>query len=73
VKIDWALIWAFVWPILKQALIAFLVAVLALLGYDDVILPQRLREFGLGGTGGKQKADSSLPENARRSGGKQGK
>jgi hypothetical protein len=46
---DWALIWAFVWPILKQALIAFLVALLALLGYDGMILPQRLREFGLGG------------------------
>jgi hypothetical protein len=47
-SINWGAVWAFVWPILRQALIAFLVAVLALLGYDDVILPKRLRQLALG-------------------------
>ncbi len=39
---NWQDVWAFVWPILKQALIALLVAVLALLGYDAKVLPGRL-------------------------------
>ena len=39
---NWEAIWVFVWPILKQAFIAFLVAVLALLGYDRAVLPARL-------------------------------
>jgi hypothetical protein len=41
-SVDWGVIWAFVWPILRQALIAFLVALLALLGYDRQVLPARL-------------------------------
>jgi len=35
--IDWAAVWAFVWPILKQGLIAGLVALLGLLGYDKYV------------------------------------
>nr|MBC7245604.1 hypothetical protein [Chloroflexota bacterium] len=40
-EIDWSAVWAFVWPILKQALIAFLVALLALLGYDKKVASAR--------------------------------
>ncbi|MBC7234036.1 MAG: hypothetical protein H5T68_12435 [Chloroflexi bacterium] len=36
-KIDWGAVWAFLWPILKQALIALLVALLSLLGYDKAV------------------------------------
>jgi uroporphyrinogen-III decarboxylase len=39
---DWKIVWAFLWPILKQAVIALLVAILAILGYDARILPGRL-------------------------------
>ncbi len=39
---NWEAVWTFVWPILKQALIAFLVAVLTLLGYDHQVLPGRI-------------------------------
>lgn len=34
---DWSSVWEFAWPILKEALIALLMAVLALLGYDHVV------------------------------------
>ena len=36
-NVDWGAVWAFVWPILKEAFIAFLMALLALLGYDQVV------------------------------------
>jgi hypothetical protein len=45
VNINWGAIWEFVWPVLKQAVIAFLVALLALLRYDGSVLPRRLRSF----------------------------
>ena len=34
---DWEVIWEFAWPVLRQALIALLVTVLGLLGYDKVV------------------------------------
>ena len=43
-SVDWGAVWLFVWPILKQAIIAFLMAVLALLGYDREVLPGRVLE-----------------------------
>jgi hypothetical protein len=46
-EINWPVVWSFLWPILREALIAFLVAVLTLLGYDSNVLPARLREFNL--------------------------
>jgi hypothetical protein len=41
-NMDWKIVWAFLWPILKQALIALLVAILAILGYDTRVLPKRI-------------------------------
>lgn len=35
--IDWGAVWEFAWPILKQGLIALLIAVLSLLGYDKYV------------------------------------
>ena len=34
---DWKEIWPFVWPVVRQGLIALLVSLLALLGYDKVV------------------------------------
>jgi hypothetical protein len=42
-KIDWPAIWELVWPILKEGLIALLIAVLALLGYDKYIPSRYVR------------------------------
>ena len=42
---DWALVWEFLWPILRQGLIALLMAILALLGYDKVV-PSRFERSG---------------------------
>lgn len=47
-SINWNAVWLFFLPILKQALIAALVALLAILGYDHQVLPQRLRQAGVG-------------------------
>jgi len=41
--IDWNAVWAFVWPILKEGIIAFLVALLALLGYDKLVPSRYVR------------------------------
>jgi hypothetical protein len=54
-EIDWGAVWAFLWPILREALIALLMAILALLGYDKNVLPARLRQFGLGAKQNKGK------------------
>jgi len=35
--VDWEVVWEFVWPVLKQGVIALLISLLALLGYDKVI------------------------------------
>jgi hypothetical protein len=42
-SIDWPAIWELVWPILKEGLIALLIAVLALLGYDKYIPSRYVR------------------------------
>ncbi len=39
--IDWSEVWRFAWPILKELLVALLLALLALLGYDKYV-PSRL-------------------------------
>ncbi|HOU23937.1 MAG TPA: hypothetical protein PLN42_06775, partial [Anaerolineae bacterium] len=39
--IDWSEVWRFAWPILKEMLVALLMALLALLGYDKYV-PSRL-------------------------------
>ena len=35
--LDWSAIWVLVWPIVRQGLIALLVSILALLGYDKAV------------------------------------
>lgn len=39
--IDWSEVWRFAWPILKEMLVALLMALLTLLGYDRLV-PSRL-------------------------------
>lgn len=41
--IDWAAVWEFLWPILREALIALLMALLALLGYDTRVAQARYK------------------------------
>lgn len=53
--INWSAVWTFVWPILKQGLIALLVAVLALLGYDEWV-PSRYGRRGSDEGGVKREA-----------------
>ena len=36
-SIDWNAVLRFVWPIVREGLVALLVAILALLGYDKVV------------------------------------
>jgi hypothetical protein len=45
VSIDWGAVWQFVAPIVREAVIALLMAVLALLGYDKVV-PSRFARLG---------------------------
>lgn len=40
-NIDWSAVWAFLWPIVREALIAFLIALLTLLGYDKNVAEAR--------------------------------
>ena len=42
---DWARIWEFMWPIVREGLIALLISLLALLGYDKKV-PSRYARFG---------------------------
>jgi len=35
--VDWKVVWEIAWPILKQLLIAVLVTLLGLLGYDQFV------------------------------------
>ena len=44
--IEWEVIWRFVFPILKEGLIALLVAILALLGYDKLVPSRYVRLKG---------------------------
>jgi len=44
--VDWKAVWEFVWPILKEGLIALLVAILALLGYDSFVPSRYERRKG---------------------------
>jgi hypothetical protein len=46
VSVNWSVIWAFLWPIVREALIALLMAILAILGYDKVVLPVRIQHLG---------------------------
>ena len=41
--VDWEAVWAFLWPILKEGLIALLIALLSLLGYDKWVPSRYLR------------------------------
>lgn len=43
-KINWPAVWEVLWPILKQGLIALLVALLAILGYDQKVPSRYVRE-----------------------------
>jgi hypothetical protein len=43
--LDWELVWAFLWPILRQGLIALLMALLTMLGYDKFV-PSRFERDG---------------------------
>jgi hypothetical protein len=54
VSIHWAEVWAFLWPILKQGLIALLVSILGLMGYDKIV-PSRYA---------RRSADPMTPEGA---------
>ena len=40
---DWKAVWEFMWPIVKQGLIALLMAILTLLGYDKYIPSRSVR------------------------------
>jgi len=51
--IDWNAVWQFVWPILKEGMIALLIALLALLGYDKYV-PSRYTRGVLEEKGGKK-------------------
>ena len=45
--IDWRAVWEFLWPILKEGLIALLMALLALLGYDKFVPSRYVRDMAL--------------------------
>jgi len=49
-EVDWAAVWRFLYPILKEGLIALLMAVLALLGYDKIVPSRYARRSGERGT-----------------------
>ncbi len=51
--INWPAVWEFVWPILKEGIIALLIAVLALLGYDKYVPSRYTREVLNEKRGGK--------------------
>jgi hypothetical protein len=53
-SIDWGAVWEFMWPILREGIIAFLIALLALLGYDQVI-PSRYMRSGVESTADKRR------------------
>ena len=40
-NVDWGRVWELVWPVVRQGLIALLVALLSLLGYDRYV-PSRM-------------------------------
>lgn len=46
-SIDWGAVWEFLWPILKEGIIAFLMALLALLGYDQLVPSRYMRRHPL--------------------------
>lgn len=48
--VNWSEVWAFLWPILKQGLIAALVSVLGLLGYDRIVPSRFARRSTLAGS-----------------------
>lgn len=46
-SIDWGAVWRFVWPVLREALIAFLLALLAWLRREQVELRGRVNALEL--------------------------
>lgn len=50
-RIDWHAVWEFLWPILKEGLIALLMALLTLLGYDKLVPSRYVRRNGGVGDG----------------------
>ena len=43
-KVNWSEVWRVLWPILKQGLIAALIAILSLLGYDKYVPSRYVRK-----------------------------
>jgi hypothetical protein len=44
--VDWKAVWEFLWPILKEGLVALLIALLSLLGYDKLVPSRYVRDRG---------------------------
>jgi hypothetical protein len=42
-NVDWGAVWVWLWPILKQGVIALLVSLLAILGYDQKVESRYIR------------------------------
>jgi hypothetical protein len=60
--VDWGLVWEFLWPILRQGLIALLMALLAVLGYDKVVPSRFERDGGAASLVEGLKADLGLTQ-----------
>ena len=54
-QIDWQELWRLVWPILREGVIAALIAILALLGYDKGVPSRYYRDVGKRGEAGEVK------------------
>ena len=54
-QIDWPRVWQAVWPILREGLIAGLIAILALLGYDGLVPSRYYRDVSKKGEAGEVK------------------
>jgi hypothetical protein len=51
-QIDWARLWSLLWPILREGLVAALIAILALLGYDGLVPSRYYRDVAKTGEAG---------------------
>jgi len=45
-NVNWPEVWAFVWPILREGLIALLISILGLMGYDKIVPSRYARRSG---------------------------
>jgi hypothetical protein len=45
-SVDWRALWEWLWPIVREGLVAFLTALLALLGYDRYVPSRYYRDMG---------------------------